>query len=121
MRLPQSDVVSFHLEETGFNSLQVICPSFYLHAQQVDICLIAALLQGKREQRAWRMNRSLNREQEWAGHAWKAEAMPSATAGKPNLYSQDPTHHTQQVLFNHSTMPGLCKACKEGSTYCGKG
>lgn len=107
MCLPQSNVISFHLEETGFNSLQVICPDFYLHAQQVDVCLVAAFLQGKREQ----SREPWNRDRPW--HAWKAEAMSSATAGKPILYHQDLTNHTQQVLFNHSTMPGLHKACKD--------
>lgn len=57
MCLPQSNVISFHLEEAGFNSLQVISPDFDLHAQQVDVCLVAALLQGEREQTRKPVNR----------------------------------------------------------------
>lgn len=98
MCLPQSNVISFHLKETGFNSLQVICPNFYLHAQQVDVCLIAALLQGKRVQKAW--------EQGQAMTYVESRCSACAAVGNPILYHQDPVIHTQE-LFNHSTMPGL--------------
>lgn len=59
MRLPQSDVIGFHLKEAALNPLQVISAHLDLHAQQVDVRLIAALLQGKREQRAWEQGQAV--------------------------------------------------------------
>lgn len=45
IRLPQGNVIGFHCEDAGFDFFQVICPGLYLHAQEVDVCLVAAFLQ----------------------------------------------------------------------------
>lgn len=89
MSLPQGHVLGFHLEEAGLNPLQVICPHFYLHAQQVDVRFIAALLQGKREQRAW--------EQGQAMVCAACRKNSISCCRKTILYHQHPTNPTPQI------------------------